>query len=79
MFMSLAIAHDRLLKSLDLAEETELQHYERLRDMACDFVLLKEEVANAGFKIKPWVKENLPRSYSWFESHVRLSATGTSS
>ncbi len=72
MFMSLAIAHDRLLKSLDLAEETELQHYERLRDMACDFVLLKEEVANAGFKIKPWVKENLPRSYSWFESHVRL-------
>jgi DNA modification methylase len=70
--MSLTIAKNRLIKSLDIARETELQLYERLRDMACDFVLLKEEVANAGFKIKPWVKENLPRSYSWLESHVRL-------
>jgi site-specific DNA-methyltransferase (adenine-specific) len=72
MSTSLAIAENRLLKSLDLARETELQLYERLHDVARDFVLLKEEIANAGFKIKPWVKENLPRSYSWLESHVRL-------
>ena len=41
-------------------------------DVARDFVLLKGEVADAGFKIKPWVRENLPRSYGWLESHVRL-------
>ena len=70
--MSLTTAKNRLMTSMHLAHETELQLYERLCDMACDFVLLKEEVANAGFKIKPWVKENLPRSYSWLESHVRL-------
>ena len=70
--MSLTTAKNRLMTSMHLAHETELQLYERLCDIACDFVLLKEEVANAGFKIKPWVKENLPRSYSWLESHVRL-------
>ena len=70
--MSLTIAHDRLLKSLRLAQETELQLYERFHDIARDFVLLKEEIANAGFIIRAWVRENLPRSYSWLERHVRL-------
>ena len=70
--MSLTIAKDRLLKSMGIAQETELELYERLRDVARDFVDLKEEVANAGFNIKPWVRENLPRSYEWLQSHVRL-------
>ena len=70
--MSLTIAHKRLLKSMKLAHETELELYERQRDLARDFVLLKEEIANAGFNIKAWVRENLPRSYSWLERHVRL-------
>jgi DNA modification methylase len=70
--MSLTQARDRLLTSMHLAHETELQLYERLRDVARDFVDLKQEIANAGFKIKPWVRQNLPRSYPWLESHVRL-------
>jgi hypothetical protein len=77
--MSLTIAKNRLMKSLDIARETELELYERLRDMAYDFVLLKEEVANAGFKIKPWVKENLPRSYPGWRAMYGCTATGTSS
>jgi modification methylase len=70
--MSITTAHNRLRKSLRLARETELQLYERLCDVARDFVLLKEEIANAGFNIKAWVQENLERSYSWLERHVRL-------
>src|SRR5580693_238686 len=70
--MSLSQAKDRVLKSIGIAEKTELQLYERLCDVGRDFVLLKEEIAAAGFNIKPWVRENLPRSYSWLESHVRL-------
>jgi DNA modification methylase len=74
MSLTLALAKDRVLTALHLAQETELELYERLRDLARDFVELKEEVVNAGFKIKPWVKENLPRSYAWLQSHVRLFA-----
>lgn len=70
--MSITTARNRLLKSMRLARETEIELYERLRDVAHDFVLLKEEIASAGFRIKPWVRENLPRSYSWLERHVRL-------
>ena len=72
--MSLTQAKYRVLKSIGIAEKTELQLYEHLRDLARDFVELKEEVANAGFNIKKWVRENLPRSYEWLQSHVRLYA-----
>jgi site-specific DNA-methyltransferase (adenine-specific) len=72
--MALNIVHERLLKSLHLARETEIELYEHLRDLARDFVELKEEIANAGFNIKKWVRENLPRSYGWLQSHVRLYA-----
>ena len=72
--MALTIVHERLLKSLHLARETEIELYERLRDLARDFVELKEEISNAGFNIKKWVRENLPRSYGWLQSHVRLYA-----
>ena len=58
--MSLAMAKDRVLKSMGIAEKTELELYERLCDLARDFVDLKEEVAKAGFNIKKWVRENLP-------------------
>ena len=72
--MSLTIAHERILKSIGIARDTELELWERLRDVARDFVDLKEEIADAGFAIKKWVRENLPRSYEWLQSHVRLYA-----
>jgi site-specific DNA-methyltransferase (adenine-specific) len=72
--MSLSQAKDRVLKSIGIAEKTELELYERLRDLARDFVRCKEEIATAGFNIKKWVRENLPKSYEWLQSHVRLYA-----
>ena len=72
--MSLTIAHERILKSIGIARDTELELFERLRDIARDFVVLKEEIANAGFAIKKWIRENLPRSYEWLQCHVRLFA-----
>jgi DNA modification methylase len=72
--MSIAIAKDRLLQSLDLAQKTELQLWEHLRDVGRDFVELKEKIAAEKFKIKPWVRQNLPRCYEWLQSHVRLHA-----
>ena len=56
--MSLTTAKDRMLKSIGIAQETELQLYERLRDVGRDVVLLKEEIANAGFNIKAWIERN---------------------
>ena len=70
--MSLPLAHERLLKSIDIGGKAELELYERLRDIGRDVVLLKEEIANAGFAIKKWMRENLPRSYEWLQCHVRL-------
>jgi site-specific DNA-methyltransferase (adenine-specific) len=70
--MSLTIAKERILTSIHVAQQTEIEFYERLHDLARDFVDLKKEIANAGFIIKPWVRENLPRTYEWLQSHVRL-------
>ena len=72
--MSLTQAKDRLLKSIGIAQKTELELFERLRDVGRDVVLLKEEIASAGFPIKKWMRENLPRSYEWLQNHVRLYA-----
>ena len=72
--MSLSQAKNRVLKAIGIAKETELQFYERLYDLASEFVDLKQEIAAAGLHIKPWVKEHLPRSYEWLQSHVRLYA-----
>ena len=59
---------------MQLAKETELQLYERLCDVARDFVLLKEEIANAGFNIKTWVRDNLNVATPGCSRHVRLYA-----
>ena len=71
--MALNIVHERLLKSLQSHGKPKCELYERVRPRP-RLRPTEGRGRNAGFNIKKWVRENLPRSYEWLQSHVRLYA-----
>jgi len=61
-----------LLRSIRLANHTEITLYRHLRDIGRYWVEQKAQIAAKGLNIRDYAKQRLPRSYSWLEKHVKL-------